>query len=154
MKEDDVIYIEGVLRPLIRSVKRKMRLVMSEDDLVQESLLRLLTSSQGKLGQMPEDSYIKRIGRNICIDQQRKEKAEKKALFGLEAPQEDGIGDVDTELWLNHLLQGVSWPVQKAVRMKMNGFTNDEIAKAIGRSEKTVRTVMKRVAKFVEENRA
>lgn len=147
MTDEEALRLEGVLRPLIRSLRRNMKLVMGEDDLTQTCLVRLLMSSQSEWG----DSYVKRLARNVCIDQARTEKAEKKALFGLPQPEEAN-SDEEAEKWLNYLLEGCSWEVKKTVRLKMAGFSDEEIATQTGMDRRVVRSTLLKVANFVENN--
>lgn len=149
MTDKQALEIEGLIRPLIRSLRRSMKVVMGEDDLVQECLIRLLMASQREF----EDGYLKKVARNVCIDQMRTEKAEKKALFSLPPAEAPEHSDEMTEKWLNYLLEGCTWDLKKIVRLKMAGFSDQEIADQTGKDRRVVRATLLKVADFVERHR-
>lgn len=146
LDDDQVRHIEGLVRPLIRSMRRNMKIVMGEDDLSQECLIRVLTSSR----EVWEDNYLRRLARNVCLDQFRAEKTEKKRLAAL-PPAEALNSDAALELWLDALLKHAPWELAKTVRLKMKGFDNQEIADQTGTSVRTVNRRLIAVARFVEK---
>lgn len=125
--------LESTLRPILSVLRKKYRIAVGLDDLVQETLLRALK-------QPPTESiegWCWKIGRNVCIDLYRKQAREKDAserfLLDLEDKGPDYAG------LLEEVLQGASWEVKKVARLYTYGYSGEEIARECGISTRQVR---------------
>ena len=151
MKGLDVASVEKLLRPIIGYLRRRLRITAEVDDLMQETLERLLRASERKSEPLGE-AYMKRAARTVCLDARRAQNREDSVLAILKEEHTLSEEEEAMATFLDELLDGTSWEIKKTVRLRVRGASEEEIAETLGVSRKRVRNILLQVASFVEKN--
>ena len=125
------------------------------EDAVQNLYLRLWERKEDLRNLVAPEAYCRTLLRNICIDRWRQIRAhddeEQIELdkIAVHSPPETDKKEADE--CLQHFLAGLPQQQQQIIRMKMNGYTPEEIEQITGLSQGNIRVTLSRVRKKFRE---
>ena len=125
------------------------------EDAVQNLYLRLWERKEELRNLVAPEAYCRTLLRNICIDRWRQIRAhddeEQIELdkIAVHSPPETDKKEADE--CLQHFLAGLPQQQQQIIRMKMNGYTPEEIEQITGLSQGNIRVTLSRVRKKFRE---
>ena len=131
MSTEDVLKLHSLIRPKIASLRHSMRIGVGEDDLVQETLLKLIESGREPV----EPGYAVATAKNVCFSAKRLETGSEVSLeeaYGLPSGDDESTRQ---RLWLDSQLGRMPWEGQKLLRMRLNGFSHEDIGREFCRSK-------------------
>jgi RNA polymerase sigma-70 factor, ECF subfamily len=143
-------------------IRRKIRCRTIADDLVQETFLRALQAVRsGKRLPKRRKAWLFTIARNVVNDQFRKQRRRKEVclpelddagVFARSARPMNEAKDMAECLGILEQLAGKD--LAELVRLRLNGLTNEEIAKAKGVDERTIERRWRRLREIVKKSPA
>jgi RNA polymerase sigma factor (sigma-70 family) len=150
----------------------KLRRRVGPEDVVQSAYRTFLRRAQGSEFELPGDSEglwrllcaitLKKIYQKARAHRRLKRDYDKEVQVGSEAAEEAGLDNAfvdpqplpDEEAafadQFEQLVTGLNSEEQQVVDLKLQGFTNEEVAERLSSSERTVRRMMKKIQRHLE----
>ena len=127
--------------------KGKLKLDVLAEDMKQDCVMKLW-----ELGKWPcEEALAAVTVKNHCLDLKRKPIYYSDVPASELADEDNPIEAVDRQRWLNQTLKQYTWEEQKAVRLKLQGCTYEDISRETGVSVSSVQRLVSTVVERLEK---
>ena len=127
--------LTSLIRPVLARYSHQLPPHVGVDDLVQEVLLKVVEKGLEEM----EDGYLRIVARNVALDAIASKNPASLPLDAAEDVPVEADALWQQRVWLESQMRNMGWDVEKLLRLKLKGLTQEQLAIEFGCSSREIR---------------